>query len=127
STPTRTNTPSGVPVMHVAALLTTDVNNTPKDVFLAGETLYWRARIVDQTGSPVSGATVSTKLTRADGSVSPAYTAATNADGWAFFSQTTAPTWPTGTYSVQVTNVTKTGVTYDPSQNVGTPHTFTVN
>jgi hypothetical protein len=127
STPTRTNTPSGSIVIHVAALLTTDVNNTPKDVFLAGETLYWRARIVDQGGSPVSGATVSTKLTRADGSVSPIYNAVTNADGWAFFSQATTTSWPKGAYSVQVTNVAKTGTTYDPAQNVGTPHAFTVN
>jgi hypothetical protein len=127
STPTRTNTPSGSTVMHVAALMTTDANGTPKDVFLAGETLYWRARIVNQSGSPVSGATVSTKVTRADGSVSPIYNAVTNTNGWAFFSQTTAPTWPTGPYSVQVTNVTKTGATYDPTQNVGTPHSFTVN
>lgn len=127
STPTRTNTPSGSAVIHVAALNTTDVNGTLKDVFLAGETLYWRARIVNQNGNPVSGATVSTKLTRADGSVSPVYNAATNADGWALFSQTTTTSWPRGAYSVQVTNVTKTGATYDSSQNVGTPHAFTIN
>ena len=127
STPTRTNTPSGSTVIHVAALNTTDVNGAPKDVFLAGETLYWRARIVNQNGNPVSGATVSTKLTRADGSVSPAYNIVTNAEGWALFSQTTTTSWPKGAYSVQVTNVTKTGATYDSSQNVGTPHAFTVN
>jgi len=126
STPTPTVTPGGAPTMHVADMLTTDVNGTPKSAFVRGDKVYWRVKIVDQTGSLVSGASVTTNLVKPNGSVWTTLTSTTGADGWALFSKSTLSNSQTGTYTINVTGVTKTGVTYDPAANVKSSITFTL-
>jgi len=121
-TPTPTATPGGSTTMHVEDIYTTDANGTPKDVFKAKDTIYWQAQVLDQNGDPVEGASVTSDIIKPDGSVWKTYTYTTDADGWAYFSQKTAPPSPKGTYTVTVTNVTKDGATYDPSANVKDTH-----
>ncbi len=132
NTPTRTNTPAptatpgGSTVMHVFDIYTTDVNGTLKTVFIAGDTVYWRVKIVDQSGNPVSGAAVTTELHKPDGSVWNTQTHSTGADGWVIMQKSTASGSPVGIYTLNVTNVTKTGATYDPAANVKSSTTFTL-
>jgi hypothetical protein len=131
NTPTRTNTPAptatpgGSTVMHVQALYTTDINGNPQTTFIHGNPVYYRAQIVDQNGSPVSGATVTTQVYRPDGSLWQSNkTGITDASGWATFSLGTVNNSPLGTYTINITNVTKTGATYNPAANVTSSTTF---
>jgi hypothetical protein len=112
--------------MHVADIHTTTQSGTPTDTFQAGDTIYWRVQIVDQNGVPVSGAAVTSTLTRPGGAT---WTTTNNTDagGWAYFSQKTTNSWPTGSASVKVDTVTKSGATYNPAANVQTQHNFTIN
>jgi len=133
ATPTRTNTPAptatsgGSTVMHVADMYTTDVNGTLKTTFIAGtDTLYWRVKIVDQSGNPVSGASVSTSILNPSGNQWTAATATTGTDGWALFNHSTQKNNATGTYTINISGVTKTGATYDSSANVKSSTTFTM-
>jgi hypothetical protein len=123
-TPTPTATPSGSIIMHVADIYTTDVNGVPKDTFNRGETIYWRVLIHDQNNSPLEGASVTTEVLRPNGGVWVTPTATTGSDGWALFSQKSQKPNPTGTYTINVTNVVKTGVTYDPNANGKDSHQF---
>jgi hypothetical protein len=50
----------------------------------------------------------------------------TGADGWALFDQKTNKPNPKGTYTINVTDVTKTGATYDPGANVKDSHQFSL-
>jgi len=132
ATPTVTNTPAptatagGSTVMHVADLLTTDVNGTPQSVFTGGDTVYWRVQIVDQSGNPVNTAAVTTALLKPDGSTWNTQTHSTGADGWVVMQKSTSTSSPKGVYTINVTNVTKTGATYDPAANVKSSTTFTL-
>jgi uncharacterized protein YfaS (alpha-2-macroglobulin family) len=110
--------------MHVFDIYTTDVNGNPQGTFIHGNTVYWRARIVDQSGNPVSGAVVSFSLTRPDGSSWTTKSATTGADGWALSSIGTVNNSPLGTYTISITNVTKTGATYNPGANLKSSTTF---
>lgn len=112
-------------VMHVQDIYTCDVNGNPQTVFAKGSTYYWRVKIVNASGAAVSGAAVTTKTTKADGG---AYSigATTGADGWALFSKKSSGGDPVGTWTIEVTNVTKAGWTYDPNANVKTETTFTL-
>ena len=80
----------------------------------------WRAdasvTIVDETGAPVSAATVSGFFNAPNGRTR---TGTTNASGVAVISSAKTKT-PPANWCFTVTNVTKTGETYDPSQNVET-------
>src|SRR6185436_11626920 len=127
NTPTPTVTPGGAPTMHVADMLTTDVNGNPQPGFLRGDKIYWRVKIVDQAGNPVSGASVTTNLVKPNGSVWTTLTSSTDAGGWALFSKGTLNNSATGTYTINVTGVTKTGVTYDPAANVMSSITCTLS
>ena len=51
-------------------------------------------------------------------------TATTGADGWALFSMNTVKNNATGTYTINVTGVSKSGATYDPGANVKSSTTF---
>jgi len=130
NTPTRTNTPAptatpgGSTVMHIAQLYTTDVNGTPKSTFNRGETVYYRAQIVDQSSLPVSGASVSFQILNPDGSLLTTASTTTDSNGWALFSKKTNNNYAVGTYTINVTNVTKAGATYDPAANVISSTTF---
>lgn len=123
-TPTFTSTPGGSVAMHVFDFYTTDANGNPQSTFIHGNTIYWRAKIVDQSGNPVSGATVSFLLYRPDGNQWSNKTATTGADGWALSNIGTVNSSPLGTYTINITNVTKTGATYDPGANVKSSTTF---
>lgn len=122
-----TNTPSGAPAMHVQSTITTDVNGTPKNAFLKGDVVYYRAQIVDQTGAAVSGASVTTTINQPSGSLWKTYTATTDANGWAMFQQNTVGGSAVGTYTITVTGVTKSGVTYNASANVDSTQQFTLS
>lgn len=125
NTPGPTNTPGGSTVMHVQDIFTTDVNGTPKTTFIAGtDTIYWRVQIVDQNGVPVSGAAVVTQLLNPSGGTWATQTQTTNASGWALFNKSTQNNNANGTYTINVTNVTKTGATYNPAANVKSSTTF---
>lgn len=82
-------------------------------------------KIVDQSGNPVSGATVGTHTTKADGSGYD-LSQPTGADGVANFTKNILRSSPVGTWTISVTNVTKTGATYNASANVKTSTNFTV-
>lgn len=126
NTPAPTATPGGSTVMHVADVMTTDVNGNPQTTFTRGDTIYWRVKIVDQGGVAVSGASVTTQMLKPDGGVYATATGTTGADGWALFSKSTKGPDPAGTWTINVTNVTKTGATYDPAANVESSTTFTL-
>jgi len=112
--------------MHVADVMTTDINGNPQTTFTRGDTIYWRVKIVDQGGVAVSGASVTTQMLKPDGGVYATATSPTGADGWALFSKSTKGPDPAGTWTINVTNVTKTGATYDPAANVESSTTFTL-
>jgi uncharacterized protein YfaS (alpha-2-macroglobulin family) len=110
--------------MHVADVLTTDVNRNPQSTFTRGSTVYWRVKIVDANNAVVSGASVTTQALKPDGSAWAALTATTGTDGWALFSKASKNNNPLGTYTINVTSVTKSGATYNPSANVKSSTTF---
>jgi uncharacterized protein YfaS (alpha-2-macroglobulin family) len=109
--------------MHVADIYTSDASGNPLTTFHAGDRIYWRVRVVDGTGAPVSGAAVTSKLYKPDGSTWNTQTLNTAADGWVLFSKSTLSSSPLGTYTVAVTGVAKTGMTYDAAANVRTTNT----
>jgi hypothetical protein len=124
-TPGPTATPGGSVVMHVADLLTTDSAGTPKTLFNRGDTVYYKAQIVDQSGNPVSGATVNFDLRYPDGSLCCTASLITDSTGWTpLWSKKTGNNYPIGTYTLNVTGVTKIGATYDPAANVISSTTF---
>jgi hypothetical protein len=121
---TFTPTPSGSVVMHVYDIYTTNANGNPQSTFIRRDTVYWRARIVDQSGNPVSGAAVTFVLYRPDGNQWSTKTATTGADGWALSNIGTVNSSPLGTYIINITNVTKSGATYNPGANLKSSTTF---
>ncbi len=65
-----------------------------------------------------SGASVTTKMLKPDGTTWNTQTVATGSDGWAIFSKTTQKSNARGTYTINVSDVVKSGVTYDSGANV---------
>ncbi|HST21856.1 MAG TPA: hypothetical protein VLR90_12095, partial [Blastocatellia bacterium] len=118
--------PPPAPVMHSADVISTDSNGNPKTVFTRRETIYWRVKIVDQNNSAVSGASVKTTLSDSVNSTFSSPTATTNAQGWAVFSAVTKSNSRTGTYTVRLNTVTKTGATYNANANVKSSTTLTL-
>ena len=114
--------PAGV-VTHVADLITTDGNGNPKSSFRRGQTVFWRAMVVDQNNAGVGGASVRTDVT---GALTASRTSTTAANGWATFSLTTSKNGPRGTSTIRVSSVSKTNTTYDPGANVKTSVSFTL-
>ena len=110
-------------VLHVGNLITTDVNGVAKTSFRRGQTIYWRALIVDQNNAPISGASVRTDVT---GAVTTSKTSTTGSNGWALFNVTTATNGARGTSTIRVNTVSKTGTTYNPGANVKTSVSFTL-
>ncbi len=125
ATPTATATPGGT-VMHVEDIYTTDQNGNPKVNFNKGDTVYWRVLIYDQNNSPIGDVTVRTDVSEPDGSPWTNQTTTTDVEGWAYFNKKTKPPDPTGTYTIEVTLVTKDGATYDPNANVKDTHQYTL-
>jgi YVTN family beta-propeller protein len=110
-------------ILHVGNLITTDVNGNAKTSFRKGQTIYWRALIVDQNNAPVSGASVQTGVT---GALTASRTSTTGSNGWALFNMTTASNSARGTSTIRVNTVSKANTTYDPGANVKTSVTFTL-
>jgi uncharacterized protein YfaS (alpha-2-macroglobulin family) len=81
-------------------------------------------KIVDQSAAVVSGASVTTEAVYPSGSVWTTLTSTTGADGWALVSKKSNRNQAAGTYTVRVTNVVKSGATYDASANLKTSTTF---
>lgn len=131
NTPTRTNTPAptatpgGSTVMHVEDIWTTDSAGAPKTVFNLSETVYWHVKIFDQSNNPVGSAAVTTHTTKSDGTGFDNLVN-TGADGIAHFNQKIGPSNPTGLWTISVVNVVKSGATYNPSANVKTSTTYTI-
>jgi hypothetical protein len=124
--PPPTSTPGGSTVMHVEDLWTTDENGTPKDVFIGGEYYYVHGLIKDQNGSPVEGAYVSVKTTKPGGAYYEWPCGLTDATGECVNDKKINKTDPKGVWTVEVTDVTKDGATYDPNANVKDSHQFEV-
>jgi N-acetylneuraminic acid mutarotase len=121
-TSTRSSTAS--PALHVSSLVTTNSAGTPTTTFPRRSTVYWQAAIADRAGLPVSNAAVTTTVLKPNGGVLVTQTTPTDGAGRAAFSQKLPSV--TGTYTVRVDQVAKTGATYDPSANALTSVTFTV-
>ncbi|MFO8089954.1 MAG: glycoside hydrolase family 2 TIM barrel-domain containing protein, partial [Desulfatiglandaceae bacterium] len=127
-TPTVTPTPTATPstAMHVEDIYTTDQGGTQQDNFNKGDTVYWRVLILDQNNSPVFDATVRTDISSPDGSPWTNQTTTTDGDGWAYYNKKTKPPDPSGTYTIEVTSVTKEGAIYDPNSNIKETHQYTL-
>jgi hypothetical protein len=112
--------------MHVEDMYTTDVNGTPKDVFSATnrEKIYYRVLIEDAGSNPVEGALVETTINRPGGGAWVNQSATTESDGWAYFEKSTTKPQTKGIYTIVVTNVSKSGRSYDPGANVKDSHQF---
>ncbi|HEX5735088.1 MAG TPA: beta-propeller fold lactonase family protein [Blastocatellia bacterium] len=110
-------------VTHVANLITTDANGNLKSSFRRGQTIFWRALIVDQNNVAVGGASVRTDVT---GALSASRTSTTASNGWALFQMTTNSNSRKGTSTIRVSSVTKTNTTYNPGANVKTAVSFTL-
>ncbi len=115
-TPTATPTPSPSPTMHVADI---QMSYTPQGAKKFN--VFADVTIHDQNNNPVSSATVSVRWTLPDNSVLDQQDV-TGATGVASFS---VRDWG-GTYQVCVTDVIKSGLVYDPNQNVETCDSITV-
>jgi DNA-binding beta-propeller fold protein YncE/cytochrome c553 len=115
--------PSPAPVLHVASVLTTDSSGTPITSVVRGQIVFWRVRIVDAADTPAPDAAVTT-VTTFNGTTIATATKTTGADGWALFSRDTRHN-SRGTYTIQVSAVSKSGATYDPTANVQSA-TFTL-
>ena len=128
-TPTSTLTPTpGGMIMHVAAMYSSDLTGTPKTTFIPGidSPVYWRVRILDAYGNPVSGVTVVTQPYKPDSSTwGGIITSTTGLDGWAVFSKIAPKATGTGAYTVKITSVAKISWTYNTGANVITTITFT--
>jgi sialate O-acetylesterase len=118
--------PGGTPVMHAEDILATDASGNPQGVFVAACTIYYRVRIVDGAGDPVSGATVATAILRPDGQRWATQAATTGADGWALFSKAATKGQKKGLYTINITSVARNGAAYDPGANVTSSTTFTL-
>ncbi|MGE5529220.1 MAG: sialate O-acetylesterase [Patescibacteria group bacterium] len=116
----------GSTVMHVQEIWTCDAAVNPRTTFTKpNDDPCWRVRIVDENGNPVSGASVKVDVYRPNGTKpwqSP--TAATGADGVAGFSVNMVNNSPTGTYTLRINTVTKSGWTYNAAANVESETTF---
>jgi len=111
NTPVPTSTPVPSGTMHVSAIDMWYTTQGPNN------TVYVKVRIVDENGSPVSGANVSISL-NIPGSGSATGSASTGSDGTVTFQGPKSKN--TGTYVASVTNVTSSSYTYNPGANVVT-------
>ncbi|MGE5529281.1 MAG: Ig-like domain-containing protein [Patescibacteria group bacterium] len=121
-----TTQPGGGSSMHVHDIWTCTSKGTPQTAFTAGDTVYWRVKIVDAGGVAVANALVTTVMKRPDGTTYTTVTKTTGTDGVAVFSKKTARTDPKGTWTIAVTDVVLSGWTYDPAANLETEITFTL-
>ncbi len=110
--------------MHIADFYTCNASGTPMSTFSSNNDPYWKVKVFDAGGSPVSGVSVVTKLFRPDGSSFGTYTGTTDAGGIATFYQNLVNASPKGTWTVTVDSMTKAGWTRDTAADVRTQVTF---
>ena len=120
-----TSPPASV-VLHVADMLTTGAGGNPKTVFVRGDKIFWRVRVVNQGNTAAAGASVRTDVFGPTNQLFNSSSATTDAQGWAQFSVATKNNTRTGTYTIRVNSVSKTGATYDPTANVRSSVTLTL-
>lgn len=106
---TPTPTPSGVCIGN--CLRSTDISLSAKGLVTVSVTGLVTVR--DESGNLVSAATVFVRWTRPNGS-QVTQSAQTNSNGVASFSTSSGR----GTYTLEVTNITKSGMTFDPLNSV---------
>ena len=124
--PTSTPVPVGV-AMHSQDIYTTDVNGTPQGTFNKPGDIYWRVQVKDGLGNPVSGAVVTCQVYQPMGALWVTKSSTTDANGWATtYTQSLTRNSQSGKYTINVTNITKSGMVYDPSANVKASTTFNV-
>ena len=110
--------------MHIADFYTCNAGGTPMSTFTSSNDPYWKVKVFDAGGSPVSGVSVVTKLYKPDGTLFMSYTQTTDASGIATFHQNLVNSSPKGTWTITVVSLTKSGWTYDPGANVKSQTTF---
>lgn len=115
--------PPPVVTLHVGNLITTNANGSAKSAYRRGETVYWRAQIVDQNNVAVSGATVKTDIS---GVVTGSRTSTSDTNGWAVFNVTTSNTTARGSGTIKVSGVSKANTVYNAGGNVKSVVTFTI-
>jgi uncharacterized delta-60 repeat protein len=105
-------------VMHVDAIDFTTQQTKKSEKLLITVTIF------DEDLNPVSGATVSGELKLPDSTLKT-YSGGTGADGKVTFEYSVKnQQLPSGTYTFTVTDVAKSGSTYNPAQNVETLDSF---
>jgi hypothetical protein len=113
-----TPTPSGgVNIVHVAKIRPQDANGKETKTFSPG-TINWQVQVVNQDGTPYSGAVVTTELLDQEGNVKfnlPNWEM-TNRLGWVTF---TALIKEPGIYTIRVTSITLISInaSYDPQKD----------
>jgi hypothetical protein len=129
-TPRPTPAPPTPPVMHVAAITTTDAAyHDPQNTFARGALVYWKIQIVDELGAPVPAALVTSDVLRPDGTLLASQPIRTGTDGVALFACPLPATEPAGTYTIQISQITHSGLpaaTYDTSADLESATTFSV-
>ncbi|MGE5529219.1 MAG: fibronectin type III domain-containing protein [Patescibacteria group bacterium] len=109
----------GSTVMHVESIWSCDASGNPKEIFTkAADNYMWRVKIFDGNGAPVAGASVTSRLYRPGNyptQVWQTFTATTDANGTAAFAKGSKSNDTTGYYTMDVSAVTKSGMTWDTS------------
>ncbi|MCF2144713.1 MAG: S8 family serine peptidase [Candidatus Heimdallarchaeota archaeon] len=116
-----TTTGTAINSMHVYSI---DMWSEPVYwwIFLLGYDVYIKVTVYDNTNNPLEGVTVYLELTLPSGSIASG-SADTGADGTVTFVYERGGS---GTYTATVTNLEKTGYTYDSNSNVETSETLVV-
>jgi hypothetical protein len=114
---------------HVASISVTDSSGAPRSTLPRGSVLYWRVKVTNAEGAPLSGQSVTTTVY--DPSWSSIYatvTATTDASGTAKFTHTTASGDVAGTYFMFLSQVQprSTSGYYDSSKNTAWTSSFTL-
>jgi len=105
-TPRPTSTPISPPTMHVASLMTTQVDlQTPQTEFDRDEPVYWKVLVLDAKDAPVPGAVVKVNILRKDGTILDSPIAQTGTDGLAWFYYAFPSSASAGSYTLEVADV----------------------
>ena len=110
--------------MHIADFYTCNASGTPMSSFTSSNDPYWKVKVFDAGGRPVSGVSVVTKLYKPSGVLFTTYTQITDASGFVTFSANLVNNSPSGTWTIRVDSMTKSGWTRDTGADVRTEVTF---
>ena len=105
--------------MHVEDMYTCNEEGRIWYCWKLGNYFYWKVLILDQNGYSVADASVTCEVLDPNEVYKAGATDATDPDGWADdFRISSGTNWDPGTYTINVTNVTHSELTYDPAANV---------